>query len=345
MKGEDYKRAFGSAPDTLKDSIARTLETVQEEKPMKKTSIRTVLIVALVLVILMGVAYAAMSQLGLKDYFAQWEQLEFTEEAQELLAFDKPLASVTIDGVRADVTGAVADGRSFYVSVLFTPEDDNVLLVGPTDYPINLPEDEVPGRRLVTAGVNTEGENIQGQMGDHLMQPDGTMMLVEVGTLETDTGEVTLSSTFKTVDTEPGGYPQYETEKSETVTFTIPVGKTIEQRHADVEIPLADGALTLTSITLDRTVLTTYYTFVYTAEEGSDDPMTRVDLMLCDADGKPLPSGALAYGIVDSPDDIHYTSTGSLTFQSLPDTIHVLPHDLWQYYDVVEVPLADGPQP
>lgn len=68
MRYKQLDRAFGPTPDLFTRRIDQTLQSLKEEKSMKRFSIRVALIAALLLALLGGIAYALISQ-GLEWYY------------------------------------------------------------------------------------------------------------------------------------------------------------------------------------------------------------------------------------------------------------------------------------
>ena len=62
MSNEELEQAFGPTPAAFSDRMNRTLLTLKEEEPMKKSIGRTLLLTALLALLLCGAAYAAVTQ-------------------------------------------------------------------------------------------------------------------------------------------------------------------------------------------------------------------------------------------------------------------------------------------
>lgn len=62
MKHTDLDRAFKSTPGEISARIDQTLERLEEEKPVKKITMRAILVAALIMVLLCSVAYAVILQ-------------------------------------------------------------------------------------------------------------------------------------------------------------------------------------------------------------------------------------------------------------------------------------------
>lgn len=79
MRNEQLDRAFGATPDEFVNRIDQTLRALEEEKPMKRFTLRTALVTALLIALLGTMAYAVIDR-GLEWYysnrFTAYQELE-----------------------------------------------------------------------------------------------------------------------------------------------------------------------------------------------------------------------------------------------------------------------------
>ncbi len=68
MKRNDLDRAFPETPQAFSERIDQTLRRIKEEKPVKKITLKAVLVAALITLLAAGAAYALVS-LGQEWYF------------------------------------------------------------------------------------------------------------------------------------------------------------------------------------------------------------------------------------------------------------------------------------
>lgn len=68
MRNERINNAFGQTPEAFTRRIDQTLRNLEEEKPMKRLTLRTALVTVLVLALLGSIAYAVVSQ-GMEWYY------------------------------------------------------------------------------------------------------------------------------------------------------------------------------------------------------------------------------------------------------------------------------------
>ena len=69
MRTDELDRAFGATPSVFTDRIDDTLLTLKEERPVKRFTIRTAIIAALIALLLCGIAYAIVSMQGQEWYY------------------------------------------------------------------------------------------------------------------------------------------------------------------------------------------------------------------------------------------------------------------------------------
>lgn len=116
MNGQDYKNAFGKAPDSFKYRVAFALRRVEEEKKVKRFSIRLILIVGIILVLMAGVVYAASMEWKLLDAFSARYEREPSEHLQEVIKSSSMNKSYDAGEYLVTLEEAVADGRLMYIT-------------------------------------------------------------------------------------------------------------------------------------------------------------------------------------------------------------------------------------
>ena len=68
MRKEDLDRALGQTPQSFTEAMDRTLHGLKEEKDVKRVAFRTVILVAVIILLLCATAFALMGQ-GLEWYY------------------------------------------------------------------------------------------------------------------------------------------------------------------------------------------------------------------------------------------------------------------------------------
>lgn len=138
MHDKKLDQAFGPTPELFSERIDQTLQALEEEKPMKRLTIRTVLIAALILALLCGIAYAVITQ-GQEWYYnnrftaylendpekhqAIMENLQAVSEQSQQ---DDPLVVVTMQDA-----SWVPEERMLSISLRAMPRDAGVIELHP----------------------------------------------------------------------------------------------------------------------------------------------------------------------------------------------------------------------
>ncbi|MBO4925932.1 MAG: hypothetical protein J5472_05595 [Clostridia bacterium] len=81
----DLRPAFPDMPEDCRDALLRAARSVREERKMKKFTLRTALIAALLIVATMTAALAATDALGWTDFFSVYDGIPVPKAAQEIL--------------------------------------------------------------------------------------------------------------------------------------------------------------------------------------------------------------------------------------------------------------------
>lgn len=152
MKGkEDWRAAFGQPSASFDARIRQTLEHLEEERPVKKFTLRTVLIAAVLLLAVIGTVYAAAGGWNIGDYlervyggnnevnvpkdFASGFDQTLTQRVGDVV-FTVRDAYVDDTHLQAIVTFARTDGKpALFLAAMLSPEDmmENLLCDGRKD--------------------------------------------------------------------------------------------------------------------------------------------------------------------------------------------------------------------
>lgn len=116
-------------PASFQTSIDRTLKSLKEEKPMKKNVVRTILLAALIVALLLGTAYAVVSFTGILDTY-HTKPLDGTEA---FVQNDFGGAVYENEWYSVRVREALTDGITARVMLEYTAKDANALLVAETE--------------------------------------------------------------------------------------------------------------------------------------------------------------------------------------------------------------------
>lgn len=134
MREYDLKQMYGSTPESFKRRVAFALKGMEEQSMKRSLRIRTVLIAAAILVLLMAVAYAAFSS-QVANYFGRLygNDMQSWLEKGDIAA---PNQSFTLDGVTFTLEEVVYRNNGLYgVGTIRPLEGSNTIII---------PEDHTP---------------------------------------------------------------------------------------------------------------------------------------------------------------------------------------------------------
>ncbi len=116
MNGQNCKNAFGKAPDSFKSRVAFTLNHVEEEKKVKKFSIRLIIIVGIILILMAGVVYAASTGWNVLGAFSARYEREPSDHLKEVMKSNSMSKSYDAGEYLVTLEEAVADGKIMYIT-------------------------------------------------------------------------------------------------------------------------------------------------------------------------------------------------------------------------------------
>ena len=87
MDSLNLRDAFGPMPDDIREALLNTARSVKEEEPVKRVTIRTVLIAACIILATTAIAIATTNSFGWNDFFKilYGETNAVPEEAQKIM--------------------------------------------------------------------------------------------------------------------------------------------------------------------------------------------------------------------------------------------------------------------
>ena len=85
MENLNLRDAFKPMPAECREALMKTAGSVKEEKPVKRITIRTVLIAAAIILVTMAIAVAASQIFGWNDFFVQYYHSAVPEVAQRIM--------------------------------------------------------------------------------------------------------------------------------------------------------------------------------------------------------------------------------------------------------------------
>ncbi len=118
---------YGFAPQAFQDAVQSTLDTIKEEQPMKRFTVRTALIAALVLALMAGMALAIAGELGVLGVIEK--TIPLPKEAKEQIQTRFTQSGGDAPDITLRVRDAVSDGKTLFVAVEAKAKNpDDVLL-------------------------------------------------------------------------------------------------------------------------------------------------------------------------------------------------------------------------
>ncbi|MBQ7519498.1 MAG: hypothetical protein IJU12_04195 [Clostridia bacterium] len=99
MDDVNLRNAFRPMPDACYDALMDAARSVREEEKMKRTAFRTVLIVALILILTTAAALASGKIFGWTDFFGSSYGTQVPKAAQEIMQHTEKQESKTLGGI------------------------------------------------------------------------------------------------------------------------------------------------------------------------------------------------------------------------------------------------------
>lgn len=108
MREQDIIKAVGPTPDIFRQRVASTLQGLKEEQKVKKPTLRTALIAAVILALLLGTAYAVVTGYGLQFWNVERVYKPNTEQTDKLLKAEQTAISGECTNKLVNVTAGQA---------------------------------------------------------------------------------------------------------------------------------------------------------------------------------------------------------------------------------------------
>ena len=134
MNSLDLRDAFGPMPDDMREALMSAARSVKEEEPVKRMTIRTVLIAACVIIAATAAAIAAGKIFGWDDFFSDFYNSFVPGTARQIME-DSGETEFTLGPVTFSVGGLYCDGYLATSSTVVRVTDgSNALLTGPDPF-------------------------------------------------------------------------------------------------------------------------------------------------------------------------------------------------------------------
>lgn len=318
----DLRDAFPPMPDQCREALMRAACSVKEDEPMKRISLRAVLIAALIIAATMAIAVAA-TQLGLKDLLG--DNTALPEAAQGVLSATEQ-KTYAVGPVAITLRETLADGHLVYVTCQAQPEKEKTGLV--MDHNSDFAEgvsDELAAYLNVEKGLTfcqaaqqaklalyqasayltLEPGLIQGEeMMDCVYGEDGSVLLVDMLQTKPEAmGEsVTGTLTMTVWELDPATGERMEgKEWTREEAVSIPVNSAAEEKSYAPEGESRLLGYTLQSVQAEKTCAGVYLRAVFQAPEGAsqESAYDLYTLEYQDVQGASLPGGISFSGGLD----------------------------------------------
>lgn len=339
MKNLNLRDAFPPMPEACRAALMDTARSVKEEEKMKRAALRTVLIVALIVIATTAVAFAAGNIFGWNEFFsAIFTDTRIPQKALEEMRSTQA-REFTVGNITFTAQELFCDGRTVMSATEARTADgsDAVIVMDPfaglnaigengKAYAAKLGVSEGmsgidAARKLgvplysVRAILQLEEDQFTGdQMEEALWNEEGSMVYFSlVDSLKPEAiGDTLHAKLFLRVteyDTETAA--ELSREKMEA-DIEIPVSPVLAERDYAPEEALAANGLTLEKVHAVQTAAGVYLETVFTAGEGVEQN-AFYELPECDyrtAEGQPYAFGmnlSISY-------DLDAWPTASMTF-------------------------------
>ncbi len=319
----DLRDAFGPMPDDIREALMSAARSVKEEEPVKRITIRTVLIAACVIIVTMAAAIAAGQFFGWNDFFSDYYGSFVPQPARKIMA-DSGETEFTLGPVTFSVGGLYCDGYLATSSTTVRVTDgSNILLTGDDPFdPIGANGDN--GKMIAKAlGVDPEmswaeaakqlGRSLYsvrtalevpeelsdgGGYGDPMFNEDGSLTFFSAELMNGKaSGDLIPCRIFlRAAEIDPDRDPEDQPEAlREWKDISIPLAAPIDTRQYMVpEKITVENSFHLEGIQALHMPAGLYLTATFTALEGATEDMAVDILYNCEfvqPDGERFPAG------------------------------------------------------
>ncbi len=317
--------AFPEMPADCYDALMRAARSVEEETKMRRFTVRTILIAAVLAIVTMAAALAASEMLGWTDFFTRYGDGVIVPRAAQEIMNETEKQSFRLGPMTFTVRQLMCDGQLAACAADIRTADGSPALYCYDPYDLlgcngengralaerlGLPWDTAYvdaakqlGLPLYWCEAWLECDESPEGMGDPLWNDDNTMTFFSMAYLDLEEVPEALSAELylfvARIDPETGEAAEGETLE-ERVPITIPVHAQTEERIYRPVRPFTVGGLTLQSVRLERTIAGAYLYADFTADEGVDQGEIYDRVRFLDADGQPFPVGMSLSGFVDA---------------------------------------------
>ena len=344
---QNLKEQFPPIPDTCHQALMDAARSVKEEETMKRFTMRTVLVTALILMLTVAAALAA-GHLGLKDLLGDHGSHALPNAAQEILE-NSEKKTFTVGPLSVTLEETLADGYLVYANTLAKAKEPSVIFTwgcDPTDYiypelaiALGLEErisylDAAKTLKLplyqVSSWLEYDAQYQDGEeMGAEVYGENGEVLCVFMAQTNPEKMPEVLEGVLHirveqwdlaTGESMEGKEWQYEEKLS------IPVQGVTAEKNYTWDGTGAIGDYTLQAMNAKQTCAGVYYTAVFKANESASQEAAYVlydALEWKDAAGNAFPAGISFSGAFDLEKWPEVTLGGMWGIDTLPDEMTV----------------------
>ncbi|MDO4549194.1 MAG: hypothetical protein Q4D04_13970 [Clostridia bacterium] len=263
-KEPDWKRAYGPVPETYAKQFEKTLSELKGERTVNmKTAMRTVLIAAILLILLVGTALAVGSALGIIDFFEQNYGMTPSEDAAATIS--RNLATTDDGLIRFTVREAVYDGETVRALLAVEPFNAQKYIVANDISDIIEIEDGKTAEECADEYAQTSGRTIL-TLADTWIDIDNAVNYTSTSCTARD-GDAVLSYCAISLSDESPETVQLvanaEILDDSVNTLSFSLDKTSASIRALSPHEVTDGGVTILSANLSQTPFADYMRVVY----------------------------------------------------------------------------------
>lgn len=353
----DWKNAFGSAPDTFQKSVRIALGRLEEREVMKHTTIkhskrRAVLIAACIL-LLATTAYAAAVRFGVATFFERRGK-ELPDNAAGMVETAVPQKTPDNALVAFSVREAVYTAEHFYVVLEARPTNPDKYLLLCMD---TMPDDSAgnmgikgtdatlkelaaqQGKQLLHVGAGIYlGEHFVMDTADFLTETDGTVVMMLSGTGAGDPGTQQFICKTSVIPYDAEGKRLFDEEQENSFPFTLQAPAfTNSAVYRQQQPTVVEG----TGVTVERvewkaTALEIYAELYFKIDPSATEEQKalandRLWFEYLDENGNRLADGVTGVGDIELIGDGEFVQKNSLAaMDTLPASITVRAFDFME---------------
>lgn len=350
----NLRDAFGPMPDDIREALMSTARSVKEEEPVKRITIRTVLIAAAIILVTMAVAIAAGNIFGWNDFYADYYKSFVPQVAQQIMQdggeTEYPLGPVTFT-----VGGLYCDGYIATASTVIKLNDGTKALLTGDDPFDAIGANGENGKKVAKAlGVDPEltwaeaakqlnlplysartsldvPEELSdgGGMEDAMFNEDGSLTYFNMSLMNGKAyGEKIDCELFLRVCRIDPDNPEERLDiLSERKDVSIYLEAPIDVRHYTVpeNFTLDDGHFRLDDVIAEHMPAGLYLTVSFIAQNGATDEMAEeiiYDVDIVKPDGDRFPTGMnLTTGLYTEGIWPKANLRGMISVEEIPESI------------------------